>query len=322
VDEAPDEAAIAMARPAPLQRAIAGAVRVGLLAHSSPRARRVFPVAAAFRLADPYAAWARRTGSPRWERFRRFQKRLLEYTPLAGSEDEIAQRQVAEMFRCIELYWRPWLMARGGIQGIEHFHAARSRGRGVVAVFTHFGLPYAQFPIMPRCGIEAWAVVGSYHFQDLGNGYIGRFARQGRAYFEQLGPGRTILSGGAFEPALELLRDGATVTLAFDLVGRMPTPFLGRTVSLASGASRLAYEADAVVAPFFVPRVGERPMLRFATPIDSREHSDAVSVQAAIAKVMERWALELPEAVWPLEHNGTPLIRGPAPEAEGVAGRA
>lgn len=305
-----------MIPPARLQRPLGGALRVGLRAHSSPRTRRVIPVAIAFRLAEPYARWARRTRAPRWEKFRRFHEQLLEYTPLAGSEEEVAERQAAEMFRCLELFWRPWLMERGGIKGIEHLHAARSRGRGVMAVFSHFGLPYAQFAIMPRFGLETWTVAGHHHFMDLGDGYIGRFMRQGRAYIDQLGPGRAIVVGGAFERALERLHDGAIVTVAFDLVGSTPTPFLGRRLSLASGASRLACEADAVVAPFFVPRVGRMPMVTFAPPIDSRDYDDAVSLQAAIARVMERWALEVPEAVWPLEHNGTPLIQGPALERE------
>jgi hypothetical protein len=56
--------------------------------------------------------------------------------------------------------------------------------------------------------------------------------------------------------------------------------------------------------------------MRFTPPIDSRDYADAISLQAAIARVMERWALEVPEAVWPLEHNGTPLIKGPALQME------
>jgi lauroyl/myristoyl acyltransferase len=215
------------------------------------------------------------------------------------------------MFRTIELFWRPWLMGRGEIEGIEHFHAARSHGRGVAAAFPHFGIPYGHYTILPRFGIEAWAVSVSFHFQDLGNGYTGRFMRQAGAYVNQLGPEHVIPTGGAFEPSLNLLRNGATVSVAFDLIGSTPTPFLGRTVSLASGVSQLAHQADAVVAPFVVRRVGHRPVMRFAPPIDSRDYDDAGSLQAAIAKVMERWALEMPEAVWPMEHNGTPLIQGP-----------
>jgi lauroyl/myristoyl acyltransferase len=295
--------------------AAATALRLGLLAHSSPRTRRVVPSRAAFALAEPYAALARRTKGPRWERFRRFQEKLLEHTPLAGGEEEIAERQCAEMFRTIELFWRPWLMKRGGIEGIEHFHAARSHGRGVAAVFPHFGNPYGHYTILPRFGIEAWAVSAPFHFQDLGNGYAGRFMRQAGVYVQHLGPEHVILAGSAFVPALELLRAGATVTVAFDLVGSTPTRFLGRTVGLASGASRLPHQAGAMIAPFVVRRVGRGFVMRFAPPIDSRDHDDAGSLQAAIARVMEHWALELPEAVWPMEHNGTPLVAEVEPAA-------
>jgi lauroyl/myristoyl acyltransferase len=294
-----------------LQRPVAGAIRLGLQAHSSQRTRRVVPAGVVFRLAEPYAAWARRSRTFRWERFRSFHERLLEHTPLAGTEEEVAERAVAEMLRSLELFWRPWLVCKGGVDGVEHLHAAQSRRRGVVGVFPHFGLVYAYGSLMPRFGIEAWVVAGQNHFVDLGDGYIGRFSRQGRAYIDELGPAHAIVAGNAFKPALERLRDGAVVTIAFDLVGSTPTPFLGRRLSLASGASRLASEADAMVAPFVVRRVGRRPVVRFAPPIDPREYDDAVALQAAIAKVMERWALEVPEAVWPLAHNGTPLIQGP-----------
>jgi lauroyl/myristoyl acyltransferase len=300
----------AMSRRAALvQRVVGGAVSAGMRAHSSPRVHRAVPAELVFRLAEPYAAWARRTRSPRWETFRAFHEELLQHTPLAGSEEDVAERACAEMLRCLELYWRPWLMRQGGIDGVEHLHAARATGRGVLAVFPHFGQPYAQYPIMSRFGIEASAISGINHFVDLGDGYIGRFSRQGRAYVDELGPGRAIVAGSAFEPALARLRDGAIVTIAFDLVGRTPTPFLGRTVGLASGSSRLACEADAMVVPFVIRRVGRKPVLRFAAPIDPRGFDDPVALQAAIATVMEGWALELPEAVWPLVHNGTPLLQ-------------
>ena len=75
-----------------------------------------------------------------------------------------------------------------------------------------------------------------------------------------------------------------------------------------------------MVAPFVVRRVGRRPVMMFAPPLDPRDHEDAVALQAAIARVMERWALELPEAVWSLEQQpgGPPLIQGPALEMESV----
>ena len=299
----------------------AAAIGLGLRAHSSSRTRRLVPAAAVFRLAEPYAARARAAGGPRYERLRRFHERLLEHTALAGQEAEVAERGLAEMVRCLELFWRPWLSRRGAIAGLEHYSAARASGRGIVAAFTHYGMPYAQFPILAEHGIDAWAMAGAVHFEEgLGDDYGGRFARQGRVFVETLGPGRAIVARkGAFKPTLERVRDGAMVTIAFDLTGAMPTPFLGREVQLASGPSRLAVEGDAVVLPFVIRREGIRPVLHFAAPVDPREHPGQASVQAAIAGVMERWALDAPEAVWPLVHNGTPLIHGAALEDYGRA---
>lgn len=290
------------------ERAVARAIDLALRAHSSPRTRRVVPVGVPFGLADRYAAWARRTRDTRWERFRAFHERLLAHTPLAGTEEDVAERACAEMIRTAELYWRPWLMARTSAEGVERLRAARAEGRGVAAVFTHFGIPYAQFPLLGRLGVDAYAITGAFHFDDPADTYAGRFARQGRAHIEQLGPGRALVAGQAFDPALALLRRGATVSIAFDLVGSTPTPFLGRTVQLASGASRLPFAAGAMVVPFVCRRAGHLPVVRFGEPIDAREHADAVSLQASVAAVMERWALERPEAVWPLEFNGTPLV--------------
>ena len=129
-----------------------------------------------------------------------------------------------------------------------------------------------------------------------------------------LGPGRAIVRPGVYETAADLLRAGRMVSVAFDIAGHMPTPFLGRTTSLASGSSRLACEADALVLPFMMARRGSRPVLRFAAPLDSRDFATPGELQVALAKAVEGWVLERPESVWPLQQHqgGLPLINGPA----------
>jgi len=252
-----------------------------------------------------------------WRTSRDFHRELLRFTALAGTEEAVARRSVVEWYSCAELFWRPWLMRRGEIRGMEHLEAARAAGRGIVAVFPHFGIPYAQFPIMQRYGIDAWVIASPRHYEDLGDGYDARMARRGRVYVDMLGPGRAIVrrpGEAAFDSALRALRDGELVSVAFDLPGSTPTPFLGRTVNLVSGPSQLAHHADAIVLPFIV-RVGrDRPVLDFAAAIDSRDHADPAVLQQAIAIVFERWALERPEAVWPSPgpSHGPLLISGPA----------
>jgi lauroyl/myristoyl acyltransferase len=277
------------------------------------------PAAVTFPLIDAYAACAYHTKTWPMEDNLQFHRELLEHTPLAGCEAEVARRAVAEYFQCVEIFWRPWLITRGQVEGLERYREARATGRGVVAVFPHFGMPYAQFPIMRRFDIDAWVIASPHHYVDLGDGYDGRFARRGRAYVDMLGPQRAVPrrrgtdASGAFAPMLELLRDGATVSVAFDVVGSMPTPFLGRRLNLASGPPKLAHESDALVVPFIIRRRKHMPVMKFAPALDTRDFADAGALQAAIAGVMERWALEQPEAVWPLhtQPGGPPLIKGP-----------
>ncbi len=295
--------------------------RAAITALTSTRTRRLYPMRLALPLIDAYAAVAQRRGALPWDMSRRFYAELLAYTPLAGTEDDVARRAIAEFFRVQEMFWRPWLMTRGEIDGLEHYETARSEGRGVVAVCGHFGNFAAQAPVMRRHGIDASIIVSPHTLAGVGNGYGGRSARQATKYLEMLGADGVLARAGgatgpdedAFSRSLRLLRDGATVSLTFDMVGTLPTPFLGRRVMLAAGPTELAYTTDALVVPFVHGTRGQLPIIRFAPPLDPRRFNGPESLQEAIAAVMEKWVLERPEAVWPLaeQPGGAPLINGP-----------
>jgi lauroyl/myristoyl acyltransferase len=303
--------------PAPI-RAVR---RAGVAAFASPHTRRLFPARLSFPLIEAYAAVTQRLSTFHWRENERFYRELLKYTPLAGTEADVARRAVAEFFHSCEVFWRPWLMSRGEIDGIEYFQAARSEGRGVVGVFPHFGMPYAQFPIMRRYGIDAWVIASPHHYVEMGNGHEGRFARQGKKYVDLLGEGRAIVRAGpdvpteegAFAVSLRRLRERATVCIAFDSVGSLPTPFMGRRIMLASGPAKLAFASEAIVAPFVHRLRGHLPVVKFGPALDPRYYDSPEALQAAIAGVMNEWALERPESVWPLEvqPGGPPLVNGP-----------
>lgn len=303
-------------------------------AYSASWTRRLIPARAAAGGVNAYAALAQQAGVWAAREAQRFYRDLLQYTERRGDDPALVRRGVAEYFHWNEMFWRPWLMARGDADGLEHLRDAASAGRGVVAVYPHFGMIYAQFPILARAGVDVWAVATQRRDVVLGNGYDGRFMRLAREYLGTLGAGRVIeprsrltASPGAFAPALQRLRAGATVTIAFDLAGSAATPFLGRRLHLASGPSLLAWEARAVVVPFVIRRRGYRPLLRFAPPLDPRGFASSSDLQAAIARPIERWAIEQPEAVWPLERqDGVPLLvrgasladaAGPVPPVDG-----
>jgi lauroyl/myristoyl acyltransferase len=314
----------------PVAQAVGRRIRRALVVgHSSTLTRRVLPAGAMFKLTLMYAGVQQRGRRLHWRTSRDFYRDLLRYTPLAGSEDDVARRSVAEWYQCAEVFWRPWLMRQGEIEGLAHFEAARAQGRGIVLVFPHFGLPYAQFPVMRRFGIDAWVIASSRHYEDLGDGYDARMARHGRGYVDMLGLDRAIVrrpgqgrQGSTFEQALALLRNGAAVSVAFDLPGRTVTPFLGRAVSLVSGPSQLATQSDALVVPFVVRLRDRRPLLEFASPLDARELGDPAAIQAALAFTMERWVIDRPEAVWPSpDETGVPLLTHGAVLSGSLAGQ-
>ena len=306
------------------------ALRHGLVrAYASPAAHRPLPIPFVFAAIDGFAALCERRRAGLWEEVVRFDRELLLHTSMAGEEESLGRRTLAEVLKCLEVYWRPWLAERGEIEGGEQVRAAQASGRGVLMPFPRFGMPALATPMLRR--FDAHAVVAANYYEGGAGTFDSRYLRRGAAYFDLLGPGHVITrgggAGGIFERVLGLLREGKVVTSAFDAAGSMPTPFLGRTVALASGPAKLAVAADSLVAPWVVRRRDRTSVLVFGPVLDPRDfEGDAEALQAGVAATVERWVLEQPEAVWPLlaEPGGPPLIRdaeaGPERE-EHVSGR-
>jgi lauroyl/myristoyl acyltransferase len=276
-------------------------------------------VSVAFAGINVYGGLARRARLGSWLANVEFHEQLLRCTTIRGTEEEVAQRAVTEYFCWLEIFWRPWLMARGEVSGIEWLREAESQGRGVVLAFPHYGNPYAVFVISAQYSLGVRVVASPHHYEDLGRGYNARFARRGRRYLELLGKANVIPRAGgklgaqtAFPLVEEALNSGAIVSMSFDSVGSLPTPFLGRVIRLTSGPARLALSTGAMIVPCVARRRGAIPVLLFGPPLDPHDYDDELAIQAAIARQMEAWALERPEAVWPLDTQpgGSPLIGG------------
>ncbi len=298
--------------------------RAGVAAHGSTWTRRLLPAPVALAGAKRFAAEARRRRNSSWRDFLDFHEELLWHTPLRGTEADVAERAVSEFLTCLEMFWRPWLMSSGELSGVERLRRVQAGGRGAVLAFPHFGPFHALGPISQRHDLGVSTIFSPHHYEDLGSGYDGRLARRSLAYLEMLGEGRSIAravdaSGeGAFPLAASRLQAGELVAVAFDMVGILPTPFLGRTVRLTNGPVRLARSTGALILPAVLRRHGMVPILEFGEPIDPSRFADETTLQAALARQMEVWALELPEAVWPqqTQPGGAPLINGPQLDAE------
>jgi len=323
---APTEGEGSQPAPTPERPSLKARVRRALVVtHSTPAAHRLVPAPVALRGFELFAARARRARHPLYLEHLNHHRELLRYTPLAGEEERIAERALAEFLACLEIFWRPWLMRRGVVTNLHHAREAQSQDRGVLMIWPHFGVGYSLFPTLVQHDIPIYLVSSPHLYVEMGDGYDGRFTRFSRNYVDELGLDHVIkrrrgsTASGAFEPALDVLRRGDTLGTAFDVVGSMPTPFLGRRVRLASGNARLAHDTGSLVLPVVTRRRGTVPVAHFEKPIDARDFPDPQSLQAEIAGVMERWALEQPEAVWELstQPGGPPLTNGrPLSEVE------
>ncbi len=254
----------------------------------------------------------------------RFMSDLLQYTPRSDEARELARRHLRERSRLRELFWRPWLLKDSRIIGREHWDAAHSGGRGCVLVLGHLGGSFAVSGILGRHGFDVHMVSSAHFWRELPPGLTGqahRFLRE--EYGERaLGAERLIPNDAPPERLVELVEAGATVGIAFDVPGSAATPFLGRSVALASGPASLAYRTKAKLLPVICERHGTRIDLRMLEPLDAADHRDLRSLRAAVAKTYEPLIVAKPEMVevaWYPSPLVTEALTSQAPDAPQVA---
>jgi lauroyl/myristoyl acyltransferase len=223
---------------------------------------------------------------------------LLLHTPRAGEARTLARRNVAEIARLRELYWRPWLLKRSRLIGKEHWDTAHAGGRGCVVVFSHLGLAYVVPRLLRQHGLGAYFVGTPKYWEPQPPGYFGLLMHHlRREYATAAGAHRLIPSTARPELLIELLERGESVVIAFDVPGSAATPFLGRSVPLSGGPATLAFRTGATVLPVLPERHGTRIDLRIFEPIDPAEYRKLPSLRAAIAQVYEQQVLAKPQIV-------------------------
>jgi lauroyl/myristoyl acyltransferase len=231
-------------------------------------------------------------------RAERLMKDLLLYTPRAGEARALARRNVAEISRVRELFWRPWLLKRSRVIGEEHWEAAYAGERGCVVVVGHLGAVYAVSRILRQHGFNHYGVATPRYWEAQAPGYLGLMTLYLRSeYAEAVGAGRLVSSTARPELLIELLERGESVLIAFDVPGSAATPFLGRSVALSGGPATLAFRTGAKLLPVLPERHGTRIDLRMFKPLDPADYRDLPSLRAAIARVFEQLVLAKPEIV-------------------------
>jgi lauroyl/myristoyl acyltransferase len=223
---------------------------------------------------------------------------LLLHTPRAGEAQALARRNVAEIARLRELYWRPWLLKHSHVIGKEHWESAHAGGRGCVVAMSHLGPFFAVPRILPQRGFSVYFVGSPNYWEPQEPGYVGLVIYQARReYATAVGAGRLISSTAPPGRLIALLERGESVAIAFDVPGSAATPFLGRSVALSGGPATLALRTGATVLPVLPVRHGTRIDLRMFEPLDPADSHDLPSLRAAIAQVFEQQVLAKPEIV-------------------------
>lgn len=277
-------------------------LRQRLLAlYATPRNHRILPAFLAVWLAGYLEPVARRLRNPQEAvEAQRLMSDLLQFTPRAHETRQATRRHLRERSMMRELMWRPWLLRWARIDGAHALDEARDGGLGCVVVIAHIGASWAVSGIFGRYGYDDVHVVASAHyFDDLPDDLVGRTHRHLHQTYamDALGPDRVHSNTAPPERLTELIRAGDTVAIAFDVPGSTATPFLGRSVALASGPASLAFQTGAKVVPVIARRSGVRLRLQILTPIEPTDYRDLPSLRAAIARAYEPILLKNPEII-------------------------
>jgi KDO2-lipid IV(A) lauroyltransferase len=173
------------------------------------------------------------------------------------------------------------------IDGLEHLHAAVSRGRGVMLVSGHFlnleicgrllcdHVPLAGMYRRHRGAVMEWAVLR------------GRL-RYAAAMFQQ----------HELRPAIRHLKSGGTLWYApdQDMLGKdtVFAPFFGIPAATITATHQLARVTGCAVLPFFHHREGDRYVLRIDPAFADFPSADAVADTARVNAAIEAMVREAP----------------------------
>ncbi len=181
-------------------------------------------------------------------------------------------------------------------EGLEHYLAARDRGKGVLVLTGHLG---------------AWELSSFYHslagfpmglvIRRLDNPLVDAFVNRVRT----LHGNRVIHKDDFARGLISAMRGGETVGILMDTNMTPPqgvfVPYFGVPACTASGLARVALKTDAAVLPGFliweqarkkyVLRFGERMELRRTGDVDA----DVLANTAAFTAAIERYVRANPE---------------------------
>jgi lauroyl/myristoyl acyltransferase len=224
--------------------------------------------------------------------------------------EAVALRHLEQVIWRRELRWRPPVITRQSVSGIEHLTRLRGEHGGLVVCFLHHGRYEGVFAALKRAGGPPVTTVGHpMMFDPAIPDYLAANLRLGR-----MGSTPVPVTLG-YAGLRDLVLDGHTLGIAVDLPGSTRVRFVGRDLRCASGAARIAHETGTPVV-LVLPRTtdGVAQELTVSAPLLPEDHADAEALLQAILDGFEPSVLGWPEAYdWPkkkftlLDADGNPV---------------
>jgi lauroyl/myristoyl acyltransferase len=260
---------------------------------ASEAAHRLVPFSAAVALLDLAQRRAAARNPARLDAARAAMAAVVGGTDREADLEELALRHLSAAAHGWELMWRPRLLEGMPVEGLDRLRDVEP-GRGIIVSSPHYG-PLVGLAALSRKVGQIDAAVGEHlAAAEAPRGYGGYQIEQSRKVIVRAGfrPVRARASARAFT---RTLKDGGRVLLNFDVPGKYPVQFLGKTVELMNGTARLAEQTDSVIVPAVPQPRGRGWYVHVDDPIDPRRHDSWRSVLQATADVHSRLILQAPE---------------------------
>jgi hypothetical protein len=267
--------------PAPL------AIRI----RTSTLLRRGVPTGLAVARAERKARRLWATHPPTREHALEVVRAIVAGTDREGDLEELAERHVIERAAWEALFWQPWRPPAVEGDSLRRLREAQAADRGVILSGAHVGPFFGISFGLDTVGIRHFVVMGDWYYEKPSHDLWGRRMARWRIGLPEL---PVVRPRGSYDVLAQLLRQGLTATVYFDLPGSHETRFLGKPVMLVDGTARLACETDAVVLPQRIRREGADSRIDYFPALDPRSFSGPDELHDALAAEHERLILEDP----------------------------
>jgi lauroyl/myristoyl acyltransferase len=245
-------------------------------------------------------ARAVRQGTNLWERYEDVREdaraaiaAILAGTTKAREIETLAREHVIEDVVHNTLFWQPWKTAKLEAASTARLRAAFSIERGVLLSRCHMGPSFQSASVGVALGRTVYVVAGAWCFEEPTSNYWGRRVARTLQGYRSIGA-RAFPAPGSFALIRALLERNEIVLIAFDVPGEHETDFLAKPVMLATGTARLAVQSDALIVPIRPRRVKHQLWVDVEEPLDPRDFASAEELHQALARIHERWIIDLP----------------------------